>query len=200
MKVEEAEWLDNETRWLDRYLPRKHHGLALRLVILSLILFVLALKFFKIFIVVILLLVTSYIRFKREKKGIPIEIEPTYLLTIVVFLAYGFRMAVLFIALPLLLTSITRGFGIWMMFNFMNKFLVLLGVMVFLRFSKDLTLLVFISTGLVLAADLLTSRARQKMGQPFYEIIVNVSTNFVLRLVYFSLFLEPAVILLTSVA
>ena len=96
---DEFEWVKEETKFIDKILPILSNKYVLKFFLLVVIL-ILLFRFFPIFITLIFSLFTSYIKFKRTKFGFPIEIEPTYLFSIVLMLAFGFYYGLFYILIP----------------------------------------------------------------------------------------------------
>lgn len=192
---DEVEWVDKETKFIDKILPFLPKYLLLKIILFSLILFFLV-RFSGIFVTIIFSLITSYIKFKRLKFGIPIEVEPAYLFTIVLTLVYGLPYGLLFLLFPVTLTSLVAGFSIALIVNIWNKLLVLFGVYIFWHFIPNTSHLLVFAVALVILTDFLAYKFRLNVGQPIHEIIMTLASNSVLRLMYFSVLLETLLFIL----
>jgi hypothetical protein len=146
-------------------------------------------RFHKLFITVFFIAIASYIRFKRQKYGIDIELEPNYLLAIALALGFGIEYGLAFILLPMLLTSFT-GVSIGLFVNLMNKVIVVWLTLLFWNTFRNAALMILVATGLVLLTDILGFFIRKRFGQPILQIIQVLATNAILRFGYFSLFLD----------
>ena len=88
---DEVEWIKQNTNFYDRFIPFLSNKYFLKIFFSIIIFGFLLLKFFPIFVTIIFSLITSYIKFKRTKVGFGIEIEPSYLFSIVLLLAFGYQ-------------------------------------------------------------------------------------------------------------
>lgn len=141
---DELKWADNETKFLDKYAPFLHHRLVPRILIVLILLAIMLLFFFKIFLTLLFIFIVSYIRFKRAKKGLFIEIEPSYLFGIALTLAFGIEYAIIYILIPAILSGATDGFGGPLLINAANKFIVFLSVYYFWEFTHNLNYIIFL--------------------------------------------------------
>ncbi len=192
---DEIEWVEKETKFIDKILPVISNKLFLKFILTIFILFILF-RFYKVFTTILFVLITSYIRFKREKMGIPIEIEPTYLFAIVLTLAFDLRFGFLFIFIPVFVTVFIKGVSGSLIVNIWNKIIVLLGVYFFWYFFPNIKYIIWVAIGLVIITDLIGYKLRLKVGQPVHEIIMTLATNSVLRFTYFSILLELLITIL----
>jgi len=190
---DEIEWFDQETSYLDKIVPfLKNHYLKIMSLILILILLY---RYLHVFLVIIFSFITSYIKFKRLKIGIPIEIEPSYLFAIVLIVAYGIPHALLFLfisTLPALIGGMSTGIII----NVLNKLMVMFGVYYIWQIFGNTSYVLIAAITFVIISDIVGYFLRLKVGQPFVEILLTVFTNSFFRILYFSFLLEPMIILL----
>ncbi|MBN2422018.1 hypothetical protein JXB41_02230 [Candidatus Woesearchaeota archaeon] len=191
---DETDWLNKETTFLEKLLPVLSHNLLHKFILFVFILLIIV-KYFSIFVTIIFSLITSYIKFKRQKKGILIEIEPSYLFPIILTISFGIKYGLFYIFIPVLMSIITLGFSTGLIVNTINKLIVTIGVFLFWEYT---TLnIIWVSVILVIVTDLIGTFLRFKLRQPPHEIILTVATNALLRFTYFFLFLEIIVNLLT---
>ncbi len=186
---DEKEWLNQETRFIDKILPFLKKKFLIKLLLFILILVIIA-KYFKFFITLLFILFVSYIKFKRTKNMINIEIEPTYLLGIALALAFGLNYSFLFFLIPFFFSMIITGFGIGLLVNLISKLIVMFLVYFFWEFTRNETYMIFFAILIVIATDFFGFFIRKKFGQPIMEIIQGILTNALIRLAYFSLFLD----------
>jgi hypothetical protein len=200
MKVlsDEIEWISEETRLIDRILPFLSKKLLLKTALLMAGIFLLT-KFFELFITIVFIALISYIRFKRTKRGINIEIEPSYLFAIVLTIAFGLNYGLALIIIPGLAAIAVSGLSGSIVINIANKIAVILGVYVFWLYFRNTALIVAVAISLVILTDILTLRVRQKVGQPMHEIIQVIASNAIVRLAYFSILLEPIARIISSI-
>ena len=192
---DEIEWVEKETKFIDKIIPAISNKLFLKFMLFVFTLIIL-IRFYMVFTTILFVLITNYIRFKREKMGIPIEIEPTYLFAIVLTLAFDLRFGFLFIFIPVFVTIFIKGVSGSLLVNIWNKIIVLLGVYFFWYFFPNIKYIIWVAIGLVIITDLIGYKLRLKVGQPIHEIIMTLISNSLLRFTYFSLLLELLVTIL----
>ncbi|MFH2020714.1 MAG: hypothetical protein ABIJ34_04830 [archaeon] len=192
---DEKAWIEEETKLIDRIHPFFKTHLILKFLLFIVIVFLIA-KFFSFFTTLLMILAISYIRFKRTKYGINIEIEPTYLIAVALTLAFGLDHGLLFVLIPGLLAIGTSGMSIGMLVNLANKFVVVYLTYLYWLYSHNETYLIIFATIIVVLTDIVGFFFRKKFGQPLPEIIQVMATNTILRFMYFSMFLDLVVRLL----
>ncbi|MCM2326017.1 MAG: hypothetical protein NDI94_06140 [Candidatus Woesearchaeota archaeon] len=186
---DEREWLEKSTRPIDRFIPSAKKKLILKLTLVIAISLLIFIKFHKAFITLIAIVLISYIRFKRSKLRIDIEIEPTYLLAIALTLAFGIEYGITFIIIPTLATLI-YGVSIGLLVNVINKIVVILATYFYWIATHNENYMILIATSLVFITDMSGFFIRKKFGQPMPQIIQVIATNTIIRFCYFSLFLD----------
>jgi hypothetical protein len=186
---DEREWLDKSTKPLDRFIPSTKKKLILKLALIIVISLLIFIKFHKAFITLIAIVLISYIRFKRSKLRIDIEIEPTYLLAIALTLAFGLEYGIIFIIIPTIVT-IMYGISIGLLVNIINKVVVIIATYFYWTTTHNETYMILIATFLVFITDMSGFFIRKKFGQPMPQIIQVIATNSIIRFCYFSLFLD----------
>jgi hypothetical protein len=186
---DEKEWIDKSTKPIDNVLPMLDRNRLFKIVFVSLALIFLFIKFHKLFITLIAAFFISYVRFKRTKMKIDVEIEPSYLIAIAITLAFGINYGVVFILLPML-TTVIYGISIGFLVSFANKVVVIIAVNYYWDTFHNPSTMIFVATAMVLLTDIIGYFFRKKFGQSIVEIIQLMATNTILRYSYFSLFLD----------
>ncbi|MBT3720597.1 hypothetical protein HN789_04735 [archaeon] len=189
---DEITWVKEETKFFDKILPVLSNKYFLKFLLLIFILIIL-IRFFAVFITIVFSLITSYIKFKRTKFGFPIEIEPTYLFSIVLMLAFGVQYGLFYILIPVTVPFLMAGPTAGTFVNIWNKLVVFFGVYFFQYFFPSSKFLVLVAVVLVLITDITGYFLRKKFGQPLPEILIAVFSNMFLRYVYFSFLLDIVV-------
>lgn len=186
---DEKEWLEESTKPIDSFLPILNKSLVFKLLILLIILIFLLIRFHKLFITIIAIVFISYIKFKRAKLAIDIEIEPSYLLAIALTFAFGINYGVLFIIMHMLVT-VVNGVTIGLIVIIVNKIIVNYVTYFYWIQFHNVIYMIIIATTTVLATDIIGFFIRKKFGQPLPQIIPLLATNTIIRFCYFTLFLD----------
>jgi len=190
---DELEFIEEETKFLDK-IPLLSNFFSKFLILL--IVLIILIKYYKLLAVVVFSVISSYIKFKRLKIGIPIELEPTYLFMIVLTLSFGLQYGLFYILIPVLLSSFVSGFSPSLIINIWNKLVVLFGVHFITIVLPEYRYFILPSIILVIITDIISYRLRINIGQPIYEVILVLGSNSILRFIYLSILLEPLLWLL----
>jgi hypothetical protein len=186
---DEKEWLDKSTRPIGKVIPVINKSLLLRILIFLVAFVIIFIKFHELFITLIAISIISYIRFKRTKFQIDIELEPSYLIAIALTLAFGVNYGILFVVIPMFVT-ILHGVSVGLIVNILNKIIVIYATYFYWITFNNETYMILVATALVLITDIIGFFIRRKFGQPLPQIIQVMATNTIIRYIYFSLFLD----------
>ncbi|MBU0757286.1 MAG: hypothetical protein KKF44_04420 [Nanoarchaeota archaeon] len=186
---DEREWWDISTKPIERIIPLLNKGLISKVLFYLLILALLLINFHKLFITILSIIFVSYVRFKRTKHGIDMEVEPSYLLAISITLAFGLEYGLAFVIIPQIATSFT-GVNIGTVVNILNKAVVICATYFYWMAFHNKEFMILFATILVLTTDIAGYFVRKHFGQPILQIIQVLATNTIIRLCYFSIFLD----------
>lgn len=186
---DEKKWLEEETKPIGKIHPFFRKSLLAK-TLLFLLLIILTFKYPHFFLTIIFSLIVSYIKFKRMKYEIPMELEPSYFFMVVLTLSYGFWYGAAFLIITIF-PALFRGVSFGLLINTLSKFLVMLASMTVWHFKSDTNLVIYIVLMMVFLIDLLSYKPRILSGQPIHEILLNLFSNTLIRYIYFSFFFIP---------
>lgn len=190
---DEKDFITQETNFLNKILPFFKKYFVIKLIIIVILLMILY-KFQKFFVIIISIILIQYIKFKRTRLGINLELEPSYLLGLAITLVYGIEYGLIFITLPFLISF--NGFGIGLLVNYLNKLIFIISIFFYWSLTKNTSLLIYFSIFIVILTDIFGFFIRKKFGQTLFEIFSVVFTNSLIRWIYFSLFLKGVIIII----
>ncbi len=186
---DEKKWLEEETKPIGKIHPFFRKNLLAKTFLL-LLLILLTIKYPHFFLTIIFSLVISYIKFKRMKYELPMEIEPSYLFMVVLALSYGFWYGIAFLIITIF-PALFRGVSLGLFINTLSKFLVMIAALLIWNFKNDTNFVIYIVLIMVFLIDLLSYKPRVLSGQPIHEILLNLLSNTLIRYIYFSFFFLP---------
>ena len=184
---DEVDWVYRENKHLEELLPKKNRNIWSKLVIVIFIIFMM-IKFNKISVLIIFLSIASYIKFKRAKRSIQLEIEPTYLFLIVLTISYGLIYGIVFIFLREILASVAR-FNKLIIQDISTKLaVILIAHLMWNSLKINIVIPILI---VIFIFEIFNYFIKIKFGQKKYEALSATISHFFFRWIYFSIFLEP---------
>ncbi|MBT4352735.1 hypothetical protein HOD20_09450 [archaeon] len=184
---DEVDWVYRENKHLEELLPKKNRNIWSKLVIVIFIIFMM-IKFNKISVLIIFLSIASYIKFKRAKRSIHLEIEPTYLFLIVLTISYGLIYGIVFIFLREILASVAR-FNKLIIQDISTKLaVILIAHLMWNSLKINIVIPILI---VIFIFEIFNYFIKIKFGQKKYEALSATISHFFFRWIYFSIFLEP---------
>ncbi|MBD3202850.1 hypothetical protein GF327_01025 [Candidatus Woesearchaeota archaeon] len=153
-------------------------------------------KFRKIWLIIIFSAIIFLIRLRRKMFGIHLTLEPVILFSVLILKTYGLRYAVIVAVFPLFLSDIASGrFAMDSIISLLTKIIVLYAIMFFP--SYNLVIVTMISY--ILFNEGIGTLLALYSSVPMDQVLTQVMTSTVIRLVYLNIFLYPLCGLLGSI-